>query len=459
MADHTNNNLIVLGAGMTGLGAGMSGLPVFEAAENPGGICSSYYMRPGSTERLSRAPANGECYRFEVGGGHWIFGGDSAVHRLLRSAANFRSYARKSSVFLPQKGILVPYPIQNHLGCLDGELAGRCLREVVEAANAREKIRTMGDWLRASFGRTLCELFFFPFHNLYTTGLYEEIAPQDAYKSPVNLDHVIRGAFNASPAVGYNTSFVYPTEGLNVLAERMATSCNVHYGKRAIKINSGDKEVLFEDGSKVRYDALVTTLPLNRTIEMAELHLQAKPDPSPSVLVLNIGAARGPRCPEDHWVYVPISKAAFHRVGFYNNVDSLFLPKSSRGSGERVSIYVERAYPEGKKPNADEISAYVRNAIQELQDWGWVRDVDVVDPTWIEVAYTWSWAGSQWRQQAISALEAHDIFPIGRYARWVFQGIADSIRDGLMAGAAMTGLQRRSAEEGHLRQERSQGTV
>ncbi len=456
MAEHANNNLIVLGAGMTGLGAGLSGLPVFEAAENPGGICSSYYMRPGGGQRSSGAPADDDCYRFEVGGGHWIFGGDSTVHRLLRSATNVRSYARKSSVFLPQKGILVPYPIQNHLGSLGGELAARCLHEIVEAANARQKIRTMGDWLRASFGQTLCELFFFPFHNLYTAGLYEEIAPQDAYKSPVNLDHVIQGASSVSPAVGYNTSFIYPAEGLNVLAERMAASCDVHYGKRATKINPADKEVLFADGSKVRYETLVSTLPLNRVIEMAGLHLQAKPDPSPSVLVLNIGAAKGPRCPEDHWVYVPVSKAAFHRVGFYSNVDASFLPKSSRGSGEGVSLYVERAYPEGRKPDADEISAYSRNVIQELQDWGWVRDVDVVDPTWIEVAYTWSWAGSQWRQQAIAALEAHDIYPVGRYARWVFQGIADSIRDGLMAGAAMTSLQRRSV---HPRQERSQGTV
>ncbi|MGH7973127.1 MAG: protoporphyrinogen oxidase-like protein, partial [Limisphaerales bacterium] len=187
MADHSNNKVIVLGAGMTGLGAGLSGLPVFEAAENPGGICSSYYARPCSAERLSAASADDECYRFEVGGGHWIFGGDASVHRLLRSITEVRSYARKASVFLPAKGILVPYPIQNHLGSLGSELAGRCLGEVVEAANSHQKICTMSDWLLASFGQTLCELFFFPFHNLYTAGLYQEIAPQDAYKSPVNL--------------------------------------------------------------------------------------------------------------------------------------------------------------------------------------------------------------------------------------------------------------------------------
>jgi protoporphyrinogen oxidase len=446
MKEHVDENVVVLGAGMTGLGAGLSGLPVFEAADDPGGICSSYYMRPGGGERYSNPSADDECYRFEVGGGHWIFGGDAIVHRLLQSFTEVRSYARKSSVWLPRKDIFVPYPIQNHLACLGPELSAQCLSEIVESAIVREKIRTMGDWLRTSFGPTLCELFFFPFHNLYTAGLYERIAPQDAYKSPVNLDHAIQGAFSSSPAVGYNTTFVYPAEGLNVLAQRIAARCDIRYAMRATKINPTDKEVIFSDGSKVRYEALLSTLPLNRTLEMAGLKLPAKPDPSPSVLVLNIGAVKGPRCPEDHWVYVPASKAGFHRVGFYSNVDASFLPKSSRKSSEHVSIYVERAYPEGMKPDAAEVSAYSRNATQELQEWGWVREIDVVDPTWIEVAYTWSWAGSLWRQQALAALEARDIYPVGRYARWVFQGIADSLRDGLMAGGAMAALKQKNSD-------------
>ena len=32
------------------------------------------------------------------------------------------------------------------------------------------------------------------------------------------------------------------------------------------------------------------------------------------------------------------------------------------------------------------------------------------------------------------ALEAHGIYQVGRYGRWAFQGIADSIRDGFIVG-------------------------
>ena len=60
-----------------------------------------------------------------------------------------------------------------------------------------------------------------------------------------------------------------------------------------------------------------------------------------------------------------------------------------------------------------------------------------MDLTWIDVAYTWSWPGSKWRQEALRVLEEHDIHQVGRYGRWVFQGIADSIRDGFVVGGAL----------------------
>jgi protoporphyrinogen oxidase len=90
-------NVIVLGAGVTGLAAAYAaGCELYEAAAGPGGICSSYYMRPGSRERLPVPPLEGDAYRFEIGGGHWIFGGDPAVLRFLASVSGLKAYQRKS---------------------------------------------------------------------------------------------------------------------------------------------------------------------------------------------------------------------------------------------------------------------------------------------------------------------------------------------------------------------------
>ncbi len=427
-------NVFVLGAGMTGLAAGYaSGLLVYEAGEWPGGICSSYYVRPDGQERLPVAPGDGEAYRFEIGGGHWIFGGDPLVLRFIRKLTPVRSYARRSAVYFPEQERFVPYPLQNHLRYLGQEVAAQVLEEVMNGHHRLIEATTMADWLRASFGPTLCELFFDPFHELYTAGLFREIAPQDPYKTPVNPSLVIRGAFDEVPQVGYNVTFVYPEEGLNVLAQRMAERCRIHFGKRVVRIDVDSRDVYFEDGTWEGYEELISTLPLNRVMEMTGLEVDEPADPATSVLVVNIGAQKGPKCPSEHWLYIPRSRAGFHRVGFYSNVDPSFLPASARGRQDRVSIYVEKAYREGEKPSEPEIESLCRAVVAELQEWGWIGEAEVVDPTWIDVAYTWSWPGSKWRQKALKKLEEHGIYQVGRYARWVFQGIADSIKDGLMA--------------------------
>jgi protoporphyrinogen oxidase len=214
----------------------------------------------------------------------------------------------------------------------------------------------------------------------------------------------------------------------------MAERCRIQYGKRVVKIDVRNHELFFEDGTSIRYEILISTLPLNQVLEMTGLEVGELADPYTSVLVLNIGAKRGPKCPNEHWVYVPRSKAGFHRVGFYSNVDVSFLPRNARERNDRVSIYVERAYPGGQRPNDTEVDEYRQTAIAELQNWGWIGEVEVADATWIEVAYTWSRPGSAWRQKALGLLESYGIHQVGRYARWFFQGIADSIKDGLLAG-------------------------
>jgi protoporphyrinogen oxidase len=411
---------IILGAGVTGLAAGYaSGLPVYEANAYPGGICASYYI-------------NG--YRFEIGGGHWIFGGDPLVQSFMQRLAPMQRHERVSGVWFPEEKLYAPYPIQNHLRFLPSELAQRALAEMTSARFG--KITTMDDWMVAYFGPTLCEKFFRPFHNLYTAGLYKQIAPQDSFKSPIDLAQVKAGASGNAASVGYNTTYLYPTDGLDALMRRMAAECRIQYNKRVVGIDVQARKAQFADGNTVPFRELICTLPLNRALELAGLSAGAPADPHTSVLVLNIGAVKGRACPRDHWLYHPTSHSGFHRVGFYSNVDASFLPASARAQSNRVSIYVERAFKSGEKPSDDATADYQQRVVRELQEWGFIEEAEVVDPTWIDVAYTWAWPGSNWRGRALRVLEEHGIYMVGRYARWTFQGIAESIRDGFIAGSS-----------------------
>ncbi len=410
---------IIIGAGVTGLAAGIkTGAPIYEANSYPGGICRSYIK-------------NG--YRFEFGGGRWIFGSDRSTLDFINSLSPLKKYQRQSAVWFPQKNLCVPYPLQNHLSHFPREIARKALEEIVKTpARTISSTTTLKDWLEINFGKTLCRLFFFPFHQLYTAGLYTKIAPQDPPKSPLNKNLIIKGAKGRkTPKIGYNKTFFYPKSGLSELIENMAGQCKINYNKRVTEIDIKKKKVLFEDGTKLKYKKIISTLPLNKMVRVAKVKLNEPTHPYTSVVVVNIGAKRGKKCPLHHWFYIPKSRSGFYRVGFYSNVEPSFLPASSRNKEERVSLYVDKAYPGGNKPAKSMIRKASQGIVQELKDWEFITKVEIADPTWIDVAYTWHLPNSNWRKKALKTLRENDVLQIGRYGRWKFQGILDSIKEGL----------------------------
>ena len=70
-----------------------------------------------------------------------------------------------------------------------------------------------------------------------------------------------------------------------------------------------------------------------------------------------------------------------------------FVPSSR--TQRRTSIYVERAYLPGHRPDANELACYQQAVIEELRAWGYITNVEVLDPTWVEVAYTWACGPAQ----------------------------------------------------------------
>jgi protoporphyrinogen oxidase len=428
-------NLAVIGAGVTGLAAAMaSGAPVFEQSDGPGGICRSYYLRSGEDVSSDHAPPDDDAYRFEVGGGHWIFGGDDAVLERLDGLATLSRYERSAAVRLGDDGPTVPYPLQAHVEDLGPAVAARVASERAMGANGSGDVQTLRDWLARSFGPTLCELFFFPFHDRYSAGLSGAVAPQDDYKSPGSRAQVVPAA---GSTLGYNAEFRYPEGGLDALVGAMAERCDVRYGKRLVALDHGSHLLGFADGTEQRYDTLLSTMPLHDAVQLAGVDVGEPPDPFTSVLVLNIGADRGDACPDLHWLYDPRARSGFHRIGFYSNIDRSFLPKASRQTGRQVALYVERAFLPDDAPSPVEVTEYADAVITELQQRSYIGATHVVSPSWVEVAYTWQRPGSSWRQQALAALAADGIHQAGRYGRWHFQGIAESVADGFALGERM----------------------
>jgi protoporphyrinogen oxidase len=428
--------LAIVGAGFCGMGAGQAcGAPVFDANAQPGGVCYSYYLDRNG--RRVQEGATVDCFRFEPAGGHWLFDTSSRTLAAFNRLSPLQPHARKATIYFVDSDRLIPYPLQYHLRCLPFAQRRRILDEIATPAPHARLTLSFKDWLLHSFGPTLCELFFFPFNQRYTAGLYEQISPQDQYKTMLDVERVRAGAEIEQPETGYNMVFHYPTGGLNALATALAARCNLYLNQRLQRVDVRRKLLHFASGEAVRYERVLSSVPLNTMAALTDVDVSARPDPSSGVIVVNLGAIRGPRCPNCHWLYLPTSRSGVHRVGLYSEVDSSFLP-TDRGR-EFVSLYAEKSFASGHAPTAAETAQLEAEVVHELRDWGFIEEALIVSSTVTDPAYTWHWIDSSWAEQTRRQLAAHGIMQIGRYGAWHFQGMGASFEEGQAAARRWIG--------------------
>jgi protoporphyrinogen oxidase len=139
-----------------------------------------------------------------------------------------------------------------------------------------------------------------------------------------------------------------------------------------------------------------------------------------------------------HWLYVPDSLSGFHRIGYYSNVDPIFLPERLRNPEKYGSLYIEFAFRGGEKPFGEDLKTMIKKTEDELKEYGFIKKVLVADPTWIEVAYTWRRPKIDWVEKSLNILAGKNIFSIGRFGKWnTMYGIAESLKEGIFVGSVL----------------------
>lgn len=86
-----------------------------------------------------------------------------------------------------------------------------------------------------------------------------------------------------------------------------------------------------------------------------------------------------------------------------------------------------------KKTTEKEIIKLCDDIVRELTEWGFIKDTEAISHTWIDIAYTWQYTDSNWKEKATAILKENKIYKTGRYGKWKFQGVAELIYDGLNA--------------------------
>jgi protoporphyrinogen oxidase len=318
---------LILGAGPTGLGAawrleemGHPDYVLLEARGAPGGLASSFL--------------DGHGFTWDVGGhvqfSHYAYY-DAVLDRALGDA--WLMHEREAWVWI--KGRFVPYPFQENLHRLDAADGAAALAGL-EAAAARKgpPPADFESWIGRTFGDWIAGHFLWPYnkkvwgHPLAQIGtgwMGERVAVPDLER----VRHALRTGQD-QVSWGPNRRFRFPRKGgtgaIWRAVARLLPSERLRFGAAVTAVDLRRRQVVLEDGETLAYDALVSSLPLDRLCAMAsglapEAQEAARSLVKSAVHILGVGLAGEPpdtlrrKC----WMYFPEDHSPYYRVTVFSN--------------------------------------------------------------------------------------------------------------------------------------------
>ena len=190
--------------------------------------------------------------------------------------------------------------------------------------------------------------------------------------------------------------------------------------------NLKKKEVRFTDGEIVKYDILISTMPLDklcndvlngdvpRGIKKATSSLRHS-----GGYMVGVGIKQP--CPSTKsWMYFPEDNCPFYRVTYLSNYSPYMTPEH----GKYYSLLTETSYSEFKPEDKETI---VDRTIKGLINSGVItqKDQDDIVDTWLfDAKYSYptpSVERDSILAQAIPFLEQHDIYSRGRFGMWKYE--------------------------------------
>ncbi|MBE0604567.1 MAG: FAD-dependent oxidoreductase [Deltaproteobacteria bacterium] len=354
----------------------------------------------------------------------------------------WKTVRRDARVFL--RGTVTPFPFQANLHGHPPAMVRRCLTDFA-AERIRESLAGGGrpspnfnKWLLNRFGRTMCAEFFFPYNRKLWCASLSGIEPSwTSWSVPVpSFEELLAGARGeVREGMGYNPSFLYPARGgIGALPARLERGVRnrIRTGTELVRIDLSKKRAWSAGGEEIRFDAVISTVPLPALSSMCAPVSAAVREAAGrlrwvKVLAVNLGV-RSPRSTHGHWAYVPEKRYPFYRVGFLSNVCPSAAPEGC------ASVCAETGFPSSAEVD---VPGEVRKTLSGLRRMGVLRDgqepealrAELLDPAYVVYDHA--------RGKAVETLRGHfrrrGVFTAGRYGAWVYNGMEASMADGIRA--------------------------
>ena len=416
----TQPRLIIIGAGPCGLGAGWrlrelghTNFHIFEKEQYAGGLATSFVDPKGFTWDI---------------GGHVLHSHYAYFDRMFEEVmqGEYFTHQRESWIWVYNR--FIPYPFQNNIHRLPGNVMHECLKGLKKVSPKNSQtINTFADWIIASFGHGIAKHFLLPYNKkvwayppkkMSFQWVGDRVATVDITRIEKNIKEGLDDV-----SWGPNAVFHFPKHGgtgdiWKRVGKRM--SDYIVSGVAVERIDAKTKTVYLTDGSWKEYDALLTTMPLDRLIALVDnIDL---PEPKPlhfsSVTIIGLGirgqtpAHLSTKC----WMYFPQDHAPFFRATVFSNYSKFNAPTGCWSLMTETSSSAFRALPKGD---------IVTNVIQGAKRARLVPCDATLESTWAyhsPYGYPTPTLGRDgYLKKVLPVLEKNHIYSRGRFGAWKYE--------------------------------------
>ncbi len=260
-----------------------------------------------------------------------------------------------------------------------------------------------------------------------------------------DLEEMIEGALSPkSRPMGPNARFGYPLRGgfqalMDGFLPRLRGELRLN--TRVAAVSPLNHTVTLGDGTVVRYDQLISTMPLPALIRAMgdevpeEVHTAAKSLRYTSVRCVNIGVGRE-NLTEKHWIYYP-EETVFHRIFVQGNASPHCNPPGGFGLTCEITYGPLKPLPcDGDDLIKRCIEDCIKVGLMKPDDPVWAANQ--VDMPFAYVVYD----HARPRHVALirKFLEQHDILLAGRYSEWEYYNSDHAFLAGRKAVTRLSGL-------------------
>ena len=460
-------NIVILGAGLSGLSAAYhlrDDYQIFEKESEVGGLCRSIFidgftpletppspvggmkkivngsLMPSSKERTNALFLTGFTFDY---GPHILYTINPYVSQLIKNLLgnNFSSQSREAWIYHRKYDCYTRFPFQAHLYGLPKGVVKECILGLFESKMSEGKIpppRNYHEWMEQTFGKGITKHLMVPYaEKLWTVApstmnydWIERRVPQP------DIETILDGALGeVNRNVGFNNDFWYPKRGgIHALPHALAECLNrMHLNKEIVEIDAKRREITFKTGEKVRYEHLISSLPLPVLIASiikdvpSDVFSAAEGLRYNSILCVNIGVKR-PHISDKHWVYFYEEEFSFHRISFQMNFSPYTVPK------EMSSVSTEVAYSRYRNISKTNIVERVRDDLIKAKILN--EDDEIVASDIRDIKYAYIIYDHNHRKNVKTIhryLKEHDIYPCGRFGEWEYFNMDHSILSGKRA--------------------------